>query len=184
MFNEFITSEENIFSVQQLSICISICISCPLKVLRFNTGILHDSCEVPLTKTLNGVLSIEYSYFMFDFVSHVCLQWFSVWRICNNDLTKINRSVAESCCSTGFSCVFSWLWANQRFFKLQVLIPLICYLISSVSGEVSLNYISRTRLLLNLRKSIYICVYIFFFYSIIYTNMKTNKTKSNKLIKK
>ena len=58
MFNEFITSEENIFSVQQLSICISICISCPLKVLRFNTGILHDSCEVPLTKTLNGVLSI------------------------------------------------------------------------------------------------------------------------------
>ena len=106
--------------------------------------------------------SIEYSYFMFDFVSLVCLQWFPVWRICNNDLTKVNRSVAESCCSTGFSCVFSWLWANQRFFKLQVLIPLICYLISSVSGEISLNYISRTRLLLNLRKSIYMSAYIFF----------------------
>ena len=37
----------------------------------------------------------EYSFFMPDFVSHVCLQYL---RICNNDLLDVNRSVVESCC--------------------------------------------------------------------------------------
>ena len=31
----------------------------------------------------------EYSFFMSDFVSHVCLQKFSVPRICNNDLLDL-----------------------------------------------------------------------------------------------
>ena len=31
-----------------------------------------------------------------DFVSHVCLQWFSVSCICNNDLLDVHRSVAEN----------------------------------------------------------------------------------------
>ena len=60
--------------------------------------------------------------------------------ICNNDLLDFNRSVTESCCSTGFSCDFSWI-----FFELQVLIPLLLYLIRSVSAEGSLNCISGIR---------------------------------------
>ena len=40
-----------------------ICISYPLKVFKFDTEILRDSCAVPLLKTL--------SFFVSDFVSHV-----------------------------------------------------------------------------------------------------------------
>ena len=47
-----------------------------------------------------------------NFVSLVCL--LSVF-VCNNDLLNINRNVAESCCSTGFSYAFSWLRVNQLF---------------------------------------------------------------------
>ena len=56
-----------------------------------------------------------------------------------------NRSVGKSCCSTGFSCAFSWLWTETMFFELPVLIPLVLYLIRSVSAENSLNCISRFR---------------------------------------
>ena len=41
-----------------------------------------------------------------DFAFHVCLQQFSISCIRNNDLLEFNRSVAESCCSTGFRCAF------------------------------------------------------------------------------
>ena len=58
-------------------------------------------------------------------------------------LLDFNSSVAESCYSTGFWRAFSWLWANQCFFELPILILLVLYLIRSVSAEVSLNCISR-----------------------------------------
>ena len=60
-------------------------------------------------------------------------------------LLDFNSSVAESCYSTGFWCAFSWLWANQCFFELPILILLVLYLIRSVSAEVSLNCIFHIR---------------------------------------
>ena len=60
-----------------------------------------------------------------------------------NDLPDFKRSVAKSCYSTGFSCALSWLWANQCFFNFSFFIPLVLFLIRSVSAEVSLNCISR-----------------------------------------
>ena len=50
-----------------------ICISYPFRVFKFDTGILRDSCAVPLLNTLSRLpQSIAFS--MSDFVSHVCLQ--------------------------------------------------------------------------------------------------------------
>ena len=83
----------------------------------------------------------EIYFLILDIFSHVCLQKFSVSCICNNDLLDFNRRVAESRCSTGFSCAFYW----PLFFELPVLIPLVFCLIRSVSAEVSLNCISRIR---------------------------------------
>ena len=79
-----------------------ICISYLLKVFDFDTGILCDSCTVSLLKTLSRLP--EYSYFIPDFISHVCLQSFHVSHLYNKDLLNINRNV--SCCCTGFSCAF------------------------------------------------------------------------------
>ena len=95
------------------------------QVFRFDTGILHDSCAVFLLKTLSRLS--QCSFFMPDFVSHLCLQ-FSVSRISNKDLLNVNRGVAESCCSTVFSCAFSWFWANRCFFEFPVLIPLVYWI--------------------------------------------------------
>ena len=68
-----------------------------------------------------------------DFVSHACLQTFPVSLIVYNDLLNVNRSVAESCCSTGFSCLLPWPWAHQCFrFWFRF------FLIRSVSAEGSL----------------------------------------------
>ena len=87
----------------------------------------------------------EIYFLILDIFSHVCLQKFSVSCICNNDLLDFNRSVAESCCSTGFSCAFSWLWTNQCFLELPVLIPLVLYLIHSL--QVSHTWSDFSRLL-------------------------------------
>ena len=57
----------------------------------------------------------EYRFFMSDFVYHVCLQYFFVSRIFNNELLEVNGSVAKSYCSAEFNCAFSWIWANQCF---------------------------------------------------------------------
>ena len=48
-----------------------ILISFPLKVFKFDTEILCDSCA--FTKNFEQT-STEYSFFMSDFISHVCLQ--------------------------------------------------------------------------------------------------------------
>ena len=52
---------------------IFICTSYPLKVFRFDSEILCDSCAVRLLKTLNR-LPQSIRNFLPDFVSHVCLQ--------------------------------------------------------------------------------------------------------------
>ena len=52
---------------------IFICTSYPLKVFRFDSVILCDSCAVRLLKTLNR-LPQSISNFLPDFASHVCLQ--------------------------------------------------------------------------------------------------------------
>ena len=89
-------------------------ISYPIKVFRFDTGILLHSCAVPFKQT-----TTEYNFFMPDFVSHVCLQLVSISPICNNNLLNVNKIVSEFCCSTGFCCAFSWLWGNQWFLNFE-----------------------------------------------------------------
>ena len=79
----------------------SICISYLLKVFRFDTGILRNSCA--LTENFEQTTT-ECSCFILDSVSHTCLQYLFVLHIYNNDLLNVNRSGAESCCSLGFSC--------------------------------------------------------------------------------
>ena len=86
-----------------------ICLSYLLKVFRFDTGI-RDSCVVPLLKTLSRLPQSVTFYAWFCFTRLLAI--FFVSCICNNDLLNVNRSIAESCCSLGFSCAFSWLWAN------------------------------------------------------------------------
>ena len=82
-----------------------ICIRYPLKVFKFDTGILCDSCALPLLKTLSRLQQS---------IAFLCLILFLIF-VCNNSpfrafvtmiLLDVNRNVAESCCSTGFSCVF------------------------------------------------------------------------------
>ena len=85
-------------------------ISYLLKVFRFDFWILRDSVAVPLLKTLSRLPQSVAFYAWFCF-THV-LAIFSLLYICNNDLLNVNRRVAESCCSLGFSCAFSWLWPN------------------------------------------------------------------------
>ena len=51
-----------------------ICISYPLKVFKFNTGILRDSCAVPLLKTLSRLPQS---------VAFLCLNLFLMFA-CNN----------------------------------------------------------------------------------------------------
>ena len=75
--------------------------------------------DVTVWLTNNCNTHIAQYFEMSDFVSHVCLQQFSVSCTCNNDLLDLNRSVAESCCSTGFSCAFSWLLASQWFLNFR-----------------------------------------------------------------
>ena len=82
-----------------------ICISYLLKIFRFDTGIIHDSFAVPLLKTLSRLPQSVAFYAWFCFTRLLTI-------FCNNDLLNVNRSVAESSCSLGFSCAFSWLWAN------------------------------------------------------------------------
>ena len=86
-----------------------ICISYLVKLFRFDTGILRDSVAVPLLKTLSRLPQSVAFYAWFCFTRLLAI--FSVLYICNNDLLNVSRSV-ESCCSLGFSCAFSWLWAN------------------------------------------------------------------------
>ena len=52
---------------------------------------------------LSRLPQTEHCNFMPDFVCRMCLQSFPVSPICNNDLLSVNRSSAESGCSTGFS---------------------------------------------------------------------------------
>ena len=91
-----------------------ICFSYSFKVFKFDTRILRDSCAVPLLKTL---IRLPQS------IAFLCQILFLMFA-CNNFLFRafltmiywvFNRSVAESCYSTGSYCAFSWLWADNVF---------------------------------------------------------------------
>ena len=92
-----------------------ICISYILKVFKLDTGILRDSCTVSLLKTLSRTPQS---------ITFWCLRLFLMFA-CNKYpfcafVTMIywtsTEVFAEPCCSTGFTCAFFWLWANQCFF--------------------------------------------------------------------
>ena len=91
-----------------------ICFSYSFKVFKFDTRILRDSCAVPLLKTL---IRLPQS------IAFLCQILFLMFA-CNNFLFRafltmiywvFNRSVAESCYSTGSDCAFFWLWADNVF---------------------------------------------------------------------
>ena len=68
-----------------------ICISYLLKVFKFDTGILPDSCVVLLLKTLSRLPQSIDLYVLFYF----CLLLFPLLLVCSNDLLSVNRSAAE-----------------------------------------------------------------------------------------
>ena len=138
-------SPQNLFSFSRyLSFCLDFLVMYRKGLIK-KIKVNFKFYDVTAWLTNNCYTHIALYFEITDFVSHVCLQQFSVSRICNNGLLDFNRSVAESCCSTGFSCAFSWLLSKSMFFELPVLIPLELYLIRSVSAEVCLNCISRVQ---------------------------------------
>ena len=125
-----------------------ICISYPLKVFKFDTGILRDSYAVPLLKTLSGlpqsiaflclILFLMSAFNNFPFCAFVTMiYWMS---------TEVLLSLVAPLDSVVPSLDFEQI----NFFELMVLIPLVSCLIHSVSAEVSLNCISHIRLAFSL----------------------------------
>ena len=110
-----------------------VCISYPLKVFKFNTGILHDSCAVLLMKTLSRLPQST---------AFLCLILFLMFA-CNNFpfrafVTMIYWTSAEVL----LNLVVHWIQlcllltlSKSMFFELPVLIPLALCLIGSVSAE-------------------------------------------------
>ena len=120
-----------------------ICINYLLKVSKFDTGILRDSCAMPLRQTLSRLQQS---------VAFLCLILFLMF-VCNNFpfrafVTMIywtSTEVLLNLVAPLDSAVPSLNLSKSMFFELPVLIPLVLYLIRSVSAEVSLNCISRIR---------------------------------------
>ena len=120
-----------------------ICISYPLKVFKFDTGILRDSCAVPLLKTLS-ILPQSIPFYVWFCSSCLLaiifrfehlLQWFTERQ--------------QKCC---WILLFHWIQlcllltlSRSVFFELPVLNLLVLYLICSLSAEVALICISRIR---------------------------------------
>ena len=101
--------------------------------------------DVTAWLTNNRNTHIVQYFEMFDFVSHICLQWFSVLCICNSDLLDFNKNAAEPCCSIEFSCAFSWLWANQSFLNFQFWFCYYCTLFVQCQVEVFLHCVYHIR---------------------------------------
>ena len=112
-----------------------ICISYLLKVFRFDTEILCDSCAVLLLKTLNRLPQSVAFYVWFCFTDCFCYY----------DLLNVNRSVVESCYPPWIQLCFPLALSKLTFFELPVLIPSVFCSIHLVSPERSLNCISRIR---------------------------------------
>ena len=134
-----------------------ICISYPLKVFKLNTGILRDSCAVPLLKTLSRLPQS---------ITFLCLILFLMFA-CNNYLFRAFVTMIQWNSTEVFlnlfapldSAMFFLTLSKSMFFELLVLILLVLYLIRSVSAEVSpelyFSHSIQVFLLLTLRESIY-----------------------------
>ena len=92
------------------------CITYLLKVFKSDTGIFHHSCAVPL------------------------LKWF---------MCSVFTGRQHKCCWIlllhWIQFCLLWTLSKSMFFELPGLVPLVLYLIRSVSAEVSLDYISGIR---------------------------------------
>ena len=119
------------------------CISCPIKVFKFDTANLRDSCAVPLLKILSRLPRS---------IAFLCLILFLMFA-CNNFpfhafLTMIYWTLTEELLNLVAPLDLaepSLDFEQIMFFEILILIPLVLYLIHSVSAEVYLNYISRIR---------------------------------------
>ena len=118
-----------------------VCVSFPLKVFKFDTGILRDSCAVPLLKTLSRlpqsiaflclILFLMFACNNFPFRAFVTMIYWTSTKV----LLNLVAPLIQLCLLLTLS--------KLMFFELPVLIPLVLYLIRSVSAEVSQNCISR-----------------------------------------
>ena len=136
------------FSFSPLIILLSrflpfVCISYPLKVFRFNTKILHDLYAVLLLKTLRRLLQsitfwclillLMFAFNNFLFHAFVTMIYWTSTEVLLNLVAPLDSAVP----SLDFEQI--------NIFRILVLIPLVLYLICSVSAEVFLNCISRIR---------------------------------------
>ena len=118
-----------------------VCVSFPLKVFKFDTGILRDSCAVPLLKTLSRlpqsiaflclILFLMFACNNFPFRAFVTMIYWTSTKV----LLNLVAPLIQLCLLLTLS--------KLMFFELPVLIPLVLYLIRSVSAEVFQNCISR-----------------------------------------
>ena len=117
--------------------------SYPVKVFKFDTGILRDSSAVPLLKTLSRlpqgvafsclILFLMFAFTKFSFRVFVKVIYWTSTEVLLNLFAPLNSAVSSLALSI------------SMFLKLPVLIPLVLYLSRSVLAEVSLNYISCIR---------------------------------------
>ena len=119
------------------------CISYPLKVFKFDTGILRDSYAVPLLKTLTRQRQSIVFLCLFLFLMFPCNNF--PFRAFVTMLYSTSTEVLLNLVAPLDSAVPSLDFEQINVFELPVLIPLVLYLILSVSAEVSLNFISHIR---------------------------------------
>ena len=130
-----------------------ICISYPLKAFKFHTGILRDSCAVPLLKTLSRLPQS---------IAFLCLILFLMFA-CNNFpfraiVTMIYWTSTEVLLNLVTELELLLTLRKSMIFELPVLIVSIVYDSLSVSRSFPELYFSHSVqlfLLLTLRESIY-----------------------------
>ena len=108
-----------------------ICISYPLKVFKLGTGILRDSCAVP-EKNFDQTTT-EYSFFYVWF----CFSCFLAIIFLFTYLQQCFTERQQKCC---WILLLHWVQlcllltlSKSTVFELEILIPLVLYLIRSVS---------------------------------------------------
>ena len=112
-----------------------ICISYPRKVFKFDTGFPRDSCEVPLLKTLSSlpqsiaylclILFLMFGCNILPFRAFVAMIYWASTEVLLNLVDPLDSAAP----SLDFEPIFF-------FFELPVLIPLVLYLIWSVSAKI------------------------------------------------
>ena len=109
-----------------------ICISYQLKVFKFDTGIFRVSCVVPLLITLSRLLQS---------IAFLCLILFLMFACKNFPFRAFVTIIYWKSIEVFLNLLLHWI-QMCLLLTLSKLIPLVLYLIPSVSADVSVNCIS------------------------------------------